>query len=136
VLYQLRGRRGLIVAAVALGIPALWIGWPWLVVAGVAPLLIALAPCAIMCGLGLCAMKSSSSSNANGAGSCSKSQAGDQTVASVAANELTNEAVEPLAITAPSHLDADPVEGQSVPQPDHAGPLAGESTNQTKEKFQ
>ena len=53
--YQLRGWRGLIAAAILLGAPALWLGWPWLVAAGLAPLLIAVAPCAIMCGLGLCA---------------------------------------------------------------------------------
>lgn len=52
--YQLRGRRGLIAAAILLAVPALWLGWPWLVAAGLAPLLLAVAPCAIMCGLGLC----------------------------------------------------------------------------------
>ncbi len=52
--YYLSGRRGLIAAIIVLGIPALWVGWPWLVVAGIAPILIALAPCAIMCDLGLC----------------------------------------------------------------------------------
>ena len=31
--------------------------WGWLVAAGVAPILLALAPCAIMCALGLCAVK-------------------------------------------------------------------------------
>ena len=31
--------------------------WSWLVAAGVAPILITLAPCAIMCALGLCSMK-------------------------------------------------------------------------------
>jgi len=31
--------------------------WGWLVAAGIAPILLALAPCAIMCGLGLCSMK-------------------------------------------------------------------------------
>lgn len=52
--YQLRGRRGFILAAVAIAAPALWLGWPWLVAAGLAPLLLAMAPCAVMCGLGLC----------------------------------------------------------------------------------
>jgi hypothetical protein len=33
------------------------LNWGWLVAAGIAPILIAVAPCAIMCGLGLCAMK-------------------------------------------------------------------------------
>jgi len=52
--HQLRGRRGLIAAAVIVAGPALWFGWPWLVAAGLAPLLLAMAPCAVMCGLGLC----------------------------------------------------------------------------------
>lgn len=52
----LNGRGGLILAATALGGAALWFGWPWLVVAGVAPLLISLAPCLLMCGA-MCAMK-------------------------------------------------------------------------------
>ena len=33
------------------------LNWGWLVAAGIAPIAIALAPCAIMCALGLCAMK-------------------------------------------------------------------------------
>ena len=52
--YQLRGRRGLIAATTVLAVPALWLGWPWLVAAGLAPLILAVAPCAVMCGLGLC----------------------------------------------------------------------------------
>jgi len=31
--------------------------WGWLVAAGIAPILISLAPCAIMCAVGLCSMK-------------------------------------------------------------------------------
>ena len=54
--YQLRGRRGLIVASIGLALPALWFGWPWLVMAGIAPLIIAFAPCAIMCAFGVCMM--------------------------------------------------------------------------------
>ena len=34
-----------------------YLNWGWLVAAGIAPILIAVAPCAIMCALGLCAMK-------------------------------------------------------------------------------
>lgn len=81
--YQLRGRRGIILAVVALGVPALWIGWPWLVVAGIAPLLIAFAPCAIMCALGLCMMGKS----------CSKSEAGAAPSAGPAASGLQNAAL-------------------------------------------
>ncbi len=33
------------------------LNWGWLVAAGIAPILLVLAPCAIMCALGLCAMK-------------------------------------------------------------------------------
>lgn len=33
---------------------ALYSGWDWLVATGVATLLIAVAPCLVMCGLGLC----------------------------------------------------------------------------------
>jgi len=60
--YQLRGRRGLIAAAIVLAVPALWLGWPWLVAAGLAPLLLAAAPCAVMCALGLCMHRAASRS--------------------------------------------------------------------------
>lgn len=46
----------LILAAVALSLGAYW-NWQWLVAVGVAPLLLALAPCAAMCALGLCMPK-------------------------------------------------------------------------------
>lgn len=52
--YYLGGRRSLLLFAAAVLIPGLWFGWPALVAAGVAPILIALAPCAVMCALGLC----------------------------------------------------------------------------------
>jgi len=40
------------------------LNWGWLVAAGIAPVLVAVAPCAIMCALGLCGMKIMSGSNA------------------------------------------------------------------------
>jgi hypothetical protein len=50
----LGGRRGLIILTLtAVGI-GLALNWSWLVAIGVAPLLVALAPCAVMCALGLC----------------------------------------------------------------------------------
>ncbi|MFC4171551.1 hypothetical protein ACFOYU_05695 [Microvirga sp. GCM10011540] len=51
----LQGRRGLVLisATVALG-GSLVMGWPWLVAAGIAPLLLTAAPCLAMCALGLC----------------------------------------------------------------------------------
>ena len=55
--HQLRGWRGVIAASVILAVPALWFGWPWLVAAGLAPLILAVAPCAVMCAAGLCMHK-------------------------------------------------------------------------------
>lgn len=53
---RLASWRSLALIAVVLSTAALWFGWPWLVVAGVAPLLVALAPCLLMCGA-MCALK-------------------------------------------------------------------------------
>jgi hypothetical protein len=41
-------------SVIALAAAGLWLGWPVLVVAGIAPLLLAVLPCAVMCALGLC----------------------------------------------------------------------------------
>ncbi len=61
--YYLSGRRGLIVLAVVILGSGLALNWGWLVAVGVAPVLLALAPCAAMCALGLCM-------NKMGGGSC------------------------------------------------------------------
>ena len=37
------------------------LNWGWLVAAGIAPILLSLAPCALMCAVGACCMKKSSS---------------------------------------------------------------------------
>ncbi|GAV35105.1 hypothetical protein ROTAS13_02777 [Roseomonas sp. TAS13] len=50
----LRGRRALVLlglAAVAAGVS--W-QWTWLTATGVAPILVSVAPCIVMCALGLC----------------------------------------------------------------------------------
>lgn len=52
--HYLGGRRGMIVLALAAAGIALYLGWGWLAAVGLAPLLLALAPCAAMCALGLC----------------------------------------------------------------------------------
>lgn len=62
--YWLGGRRGLIVLASVVGLAAVTLNWGWLVAVGIAPLLLAFAPCAAMCALGLCASRM-------GGGSCS-----------------------------------------------------------------
>ena len=50
------GRHRLVLAVLALGVIAVAAAsqWSWLVAIGVAPLLLSIAPCAVMCGLGLC----------------------------------------------------------------------------------
>ncbi|MBI4203905.1 MAG: hypothetical protein HY527_02655 [Betaproteobacteria bacterium] len=55
--HYIGGRRGLIVLAAGAVAIGLYLSWGWLAAAGIAPLLIALAPCAAMCALGLCANK-------------------------------------------------------------------------------
>lgn len=55
------GRRGLILAAMAAIGAGLWLNWGWVAAIGAAPLILAVAPCAVMCGLGLCMMGGSKS---------------------------------------------------------------------------
>lgn len=56
--YWLRRPKGLLIVGgffVAIG---MIFGWDWIVAIGAAPILLAVAPCAVMCGLGLCMMRS------------------------------------------------------------------------------
>ncbi|MEO1910036.1 MAG: hypothetical protein ABGX10_06400 [Paracoccus sp. (in: a-proteobacteria)] len=55
------GRRTLILAALALVTAGMATNWGWLVAVGAAPLILSLAPCIAMCGLGLCMMSGSKS---------------------------------------------------------------------------
>ena len=55
------GRRGLILSAMALIGAGLWLNWGWVAAIGAAPLILAVAPCAAMCGLGLFMMGGSKS---------------------------------------------------------------------------
>lgn len=52
--YYLGSRTGLVAIAVAALGAGAYFNWSWLVAAGIAPLLIGVAPCAAMCALGLC----------------------------------------------------------------------------------
>ena len=54
--HWLTGRRGLIIAGIALAGAGLAFGWSWLTAIGIAPLILSLAPCAAMCALGWCMM--------------------------------------------------------------------------------
>ena len=55
------GRRGLMLTALAVIGAGLTLNWSWLTAIGAAPLILAVAPCAVMCGLGLCMMGGSKS---------------------------------------------------------------------------
>lgn len=52
--YYLGGRKGLILLTVAAMGTGMLLNWGWLVAAGIAPILLTVAPCAVMCALGLC----------------------------------------------------------------------------------
>jgi len=63
------GRRSLILSSMAIISAGLYLNWDWVTAIGAAPLILALAPCAVMCGLGVCVMcKSKSCENSNSAG--------------------------------------------------------------------
>ena len=57
----LNSRNLLIGVTLAGGAGALVLGWDWLVAAGVASIIVAVAPCLVMCALGLCMNRMSKS---------------------------------------------------------------------------
>jgi len=59
----LRSWRGLVIATLVLTIAALAAEWSWLSAIGLAPLILSVAPCAVMCAIGACAMSRGSSSS-------------------------------------------------------------------------
>jgi len=61
----LGNRRVLAVAGLALGSTGLALGWDWLTAVGIAPLIVATAPCLIMCALGMCMMGKASKAISN-----------------------------------------------------------------------
>lgn len=77
VAHYLGNRKLLVVLAVAIVGAGLALNWSWLVAAGVAPILLALAPCAAMCALGLCMSRTGGKSCSSGkdTGTASKSNA-------------------------------------------------------------
>ena len=52
--HYLSNRKFLIALTITIIGAGLAMNWSWLVAAGIAPILVALAPCAAMCALGLC----------------------------------------------------------------------------------
>jgi len=50
------GARGLVILAAAAITAGVALNWSWLVAIGMAPLLLTVIPCAVMCALGICMM--------------------------------------------------------------------------------
>lgn len=75
--HYLGNRKLLWVLAVVIVGAGVALNWSWLVAAGIAPILLALAPCAAMCALGLCMsrMGGKSCSSGKDAGTASKNTA-------------------------------------------------------------
>jgi hypothetical protein len=131
--HQLRGRRGLIVAAVALAVAALWFGWPLLVAAGLAPLLLAFAPCAVMCAVGACAMRGGSNANTGQASCCEQSQPSDEALPAPGAKSTTTEAAA-LNTAAVSHRFSENSPGQERTVQVQSAGLSDEILNQDDEE--
>ncbi len=60
------GKRGLIVLAIGIAVAGMAMNWGWLVAVGIAPILLAVLPCAAMCALGLCMNKGGDKSCSSG----------------------------------------------------------------------
>ena len=58
-------RRALVILAVIALVGGVALNWSWLVVAGIAPILLTVLPCLVMCGLGLCMHKMGGGSSAS-----------------------------------------------------------------------
>ena len=96
--YFLGGHRGLILLTVSALGAGLVLNWSWLVAAGIAPLLLALAPCAAMCALGLCMNKMGRRSSPTQSGPADRgtgTNASSTATAAKAGDELLTAAIEP-----------------------------------------
>jgi hypothetical protein len=120
--YLLGGRRGLIVLAVVLVLAATALNWSWLVAAGIAPLLVAFAPCAAMCALGLCASRM-------GGGSCSRKET---TAGDGAARAAGPEALPTAAVPDANQLTLGLDDSGTAARPGLVAPAAPERATETE----
>lgn len=70
-LYSVRARlgtRGLIILAAVIVAAGLALNWTWVVAIGLAPILLAALPCAVMCALGMCMRPKGEASSREGGG--------------------------------------------------------------------
>lgn len=52
-----RNRLALAVAGIAIAVAGTALGWDWLSAIGAAPIILSVAPCLVMCALGMCMMR-------------------------------------------------------------------------------
>ena len=80
--HYLGNRKVLVLLAIVIVGAGVALNWSWLVAAGIAPILLALAPCAAMCALGVCMSrmggKSCSSGKDGGAASNNTAEKDDR----------------------------------------------------------
>lgn len=63
--YYLAEKRGMYIVGASIAIVGIFSGWGWLTAMGLAPILLALLPCAAMCALGLCMRSPAGKSSAS-----------------------------------------------------------------------
>ena len=111
--YWLRGPRGLAALVLSSLVIAAALNWSWLVAVGIAPLVLTVLPCAVMCGLGLCMNKITGNSCSTSSSAADHSDAPMANVAPrVAASEPDKRA--PLSHTAGVGALPDPPIGSAV----------------------
>ncbi len=93
--YWLGGRKGMIALIVLAVIAGAILNWGWLVALGIAPLILALLPCAAMCALGLCMSKMMGSSSCSSQQGTSKDTGGSQTGQSETPFQLAVDTAQP-----------------------------------------
>ena len=115
----LTNRRVLLTLGGGVLIAGMALNWSWLAAAGIAPIILSLAPCAIMCGLGLCGMKMMG-------GSCDKQstlaadakQAAQPTVPSPAlgANTMSSDRVDASSFSQTHETQTQSTQQQTTPE--------------------
>lgn len=106
--YWVRGRNGVIALIVLAAVIGAALNWSWLVAVGIAPLLMAVLPCAAMCALGLCMNKMAGRSCSTETNPVVAAQPDAQVVAS-------HEAGEPGSALLPSDTSTPPDEPPASP---------------------
>lgn len=103
--YYLGGRRTIFIMIGIAAAAGLALNWSWLVAVGLAPILIGILPCAVMCGLGLCM-------NRLMGRSCESNAQGPSGVSADSSESAVSEVIE-----ASASVDAADSVASAIPQP-------------------